>query len=125
MIFGSARTLASDPLLKGFLDLMEENNWVMRLEPGADKIHHVIEAVVKTEEKEDGKTGKTVKREGKLGDRAVNGRPFLKEVLEVSLPSSTPRCLKERRPADRAERVKGVSRWMLNDHVTLVCWVLP
>lgn len=69
-------------MLKGFLDLMDSQGWIMRLKPGADKIHPNLEceSVVKKEEPD----LKTVKREGKLGDRILNGRPFLAEALGVS-----------------------------------------
>lgn len=70
--------MASDKLLKSFLDLMEEKNWILRLKAGAERSHQVplevkdIRDQVKRE------------REVKVGKGIFNGRPFLKEVLDVS-----------------------------------------
>jgi DNA replication ATP-dependent helicase Dna2 len=81
VIFGSAQTLAGDKMLKGFLDLMDSQGWIMRLKMDADKIHADLEGGVVVKEEPD---LKPVKREGKLGDRILNGRPFLAEALGVS-----------------------------------------
>lgn len=75
-------------MLKGFLDLMDSQGWIMRLRPGADQVHPELEV----ETKEGGvkkvmvNKEEVVKREGqgKMGDRILNGRPFLAEALNVS-----------------------------------------
>lgn len=78
--------MAGDKLLKGFLDLMDSQGWILRLRAGADKIHPELElpsgtgSVIKQEESE----GKVMKREGKVGERILSGRPFLAEALAVS-----------------------------------------
>lgn len=82
VIFGSAKTLAGDKMLKGFLDLMDSQGWIMRLRPGADTLHADLDEVMVMAEPSAEK--RTIKREGKLGDRILNGRPFLAEVMSVS-----------------------------------------
>jgi len=81
VIFGSATTMGSDKLLKSFLDLMREKNWILRLKAGAEKSHqippHGVQEGIKGEKKE-------VKREVKMEKGILNGRPFLKEALDVS-----------------------------------------
>jgi DNA replication ATP-dependent helicase Dna2 len=80
VIFGSATTMGSDKLLKSFLDLMEEKNWILRLKAGAEKSHsQLIESV--TAERA-GRGG--VKREVKGEKGILNGRPFLREAHDVS-----------------------------------------
>jgi DNA replication ATP-dependent helicase Dna2 len=74
VIFGSASTMGGDKLLKSFLDLMEEKKWILRLKPGAEKLHHL--PVVEDEV--------NVKREMKVEKGILNGRPFLREALDVS-----------------------------------------
>lgn len=75
-------------MLKGFLDLMEEKGWVVRLKPGAVTLHEgMLEAAttVKKDQIEDlNDSSKIVKREGKVGQGLLNGRPFLKEAIKVS-----------------------------------------
>jgi DNA replication ATP-dependent helicase Dna2 len=91
VIFGSARTLSSDAMLKGFLDLMEDKRWVVKLPPGADRLHRGIFGMVGKEEKDGGEVAcakKSVKREGNVGKGVLNGRPFLKEAIEVSMAVS-------------------------------------
>jgi len=74
--------MASDNLLKSFLDLMEEKKWVLRLKAGAEKIHRFsdpIEGVVKKEE-----VKVEVKKEGRANKGVLSGRPFLREAIDVS-----------------------------------------
>lgn len=56
----------------------------MRLKPGADKLHPNLESETAIKVKKEEPDSKPVKREGKLGDRILNGRPFLAEALNVS-----------------------------------------
>nr|ODN98785.1 DNA replication ATP-dependent helicase Dna2 [Cryptococcus depauperatus CBS 7855] len=55
IIFASARTLGSDPLLKTFLQLVRQHGWEKRLKRGDDRLHFMNElasqVVVKTERK--------------------------------------------------------------------------
>jgi hypothetical protein len=70
--------MASDKLLKGFLDLMKEKNWILGLKAGAEKIHQLPgPTIVKQEVKRE--------REVRSGKGILNGRPFLREAIEVSL----------------------------------------
>ena len=72
--------MGSDKLLKSFLDLMNEKNWILRLKPGAEKTHQLPVSTqtggMKKEVKE--------KKELKVDKGILNGRPFLKEAIEVS-----------------------------------------
>jgi DNA replication ATP-dependent helicase Dna2 len=86
VIFGSATTMESDKLLKSFLDLMEEKNWILRLKAGAERSHSLPIEGATTERagrRGEDKKGK-VKREVKVEKGILNGRPFLKEALDVS-----------------------------------------
>ena len=60
---------------------MEEKNWILRLKAGAEESHqtppHGVQEGIKGEKKE-------VKREVKMEKGILNGRPFLKEALDVS-----------------------------------------
>jgi hypothetical protein len=72
----------SDKLLKLFLDLMEEKNWVLRLKAGADRVHRFpdpLDVGVKEEELK-----VEVKKEVKVNKGILNGRPFLREAIDVS-----------------------------------------
>jgi hypothetical protein len=99
VIFGSAKTLGGDKLLKGFLDLMNEKGWVMRLKPGAESLHDLSlmcgSVVVKGEAGEQcvdgGFKSEVPAGESGVGGRVIKGgkgilggRPFVKEVIEVS-----------------------------------------
>jgi DNA replication ATP-dependent helicase Dna2 len=83
VIFGSATTMGSDKLLKSFLDLMVEKNWILRLKAGAEKSHCLPIDCVRLGRVEETKEVK-VKREVKVEKGILNGRPFLKEALDVS-----------------------------------------
>ena len=72
--------MASDKLLKSFLDLMEEKKWVLRLKAGAEKIHRFSDVLDLKEE--DRKV--EVKKEVKVNKGILNGRPFLREAIDVS-----------------------------------------
>ena len=72
--------MASDKLLKSFLDLMEEKNWVLRLKAGAEKVHRFSDVLDLKEE--DRKV--EVKKEVKVNKGILNGRPFLREAIDVS-----------------------------------------
>ncbi|THG99127.1 hypothetical protein EW026_g3162 [Hermanssonia centrifuga] len=39
IIFGSRKTLQSAPLMEEFFSLMDERGWILKLPPGADKLH--------------------------------------------------------------------------------------
>jgi DNA replication ATP-dependent helicase Dna2 len=82
VIFGSASTMASDKLLKSFLDLMEEKNWVLRLQAGADKVHQSPDPLDVGVRKEEIRV--EVKKEVKVNKGILNGRPFLREAIDVS-----------------------------------------
>jgi DNA replication ATP-dependent helicase Dna2 len=86
VIFGSATTMGSDKLLKSFLDLMEEKNWILRLKAGAERSHsQLIESVTAERAGRGGEDKEVkVKREVKVEKGILNGRPFLKEALDVS-----------------------------------------
>jgi len=86
IIFGSATTMGSDKLLKSFLDLMEEKNWILRLKAGAEKPHRLPVEGATVERAGRGGENKEVKvkREVKVEKGILNGRPFLKEALDVS-----------------------------------------
>lgn len=72
--------MAGDKLLKGFLDLMEEKKWILRLKAGADGVHRLRGVESTPEIAMDSKA----KKEGKLAKGILNGRPFLREAIEVS-----------------------------------------
>jgi len=72
--------MASDKLLKSFLDLMEEKKWVLRLKAGAEKVHRFSDVL--DVEKEDGKA--ELKKEVKVNKGILSGRPFLREAIDVS-----------------------------------------
>jgi autonomous glycyl radical cofactor GrcA len=80
--------MASDKLLKSFLDLMEEKNWVLRLQAGAEKVHQFLDplegstGVGGSVKKEELKV--EVKKEIKVNKGILNGRPFLREAIDVS-----------------------------------------
>jgi hypothetical protein len=78
--------MGSDKLLKSFLDLMEEKNWILRLKAGAEKSHSLPIEGVTAERPGRGGDDKEVKvkREVKVEKGILNGRPFLKEALDVS-----------------------------------------
>jgi hypothetical protein len=78
--------MGSDKLLKSFLDLMEEKNWILRLKAGAEKSHsQLIESVTAERAGRRGEDKEVkVKREVKVEKGILNGRPFLKEALDVS-----------------------------------------
>jgi len=78
--------MGSDKLLKSFLDLMEEKNWILRLKAGAEKSHRLPVECATTERAGRGGEDKEVKvkREVKVEKGILNGRPFLKEALDVS-----------------------------------------
>jgi DNA replication ATP-dependent helicase Dna2 len=86
VIFGSATTMGSDKLLKSFLDLMEEKDWMLRLKAGAEKAHSLPVEGATAERPGRGGDDKEVKvkREVKVEKGILNGRPFLKEALDVS-----------------------------------------
>ena len=59
---------------------MKEKDWILRLKPGAEKTHQ-LPVTPKTEEvKQEVKE----KKELKVDKGIMNGRPFLKEAIEVS-----------------------------------------
>jgi hypothetical protein len=72
--------MAGDKLLKGFLDLMKEKKWILRLKAGAEGVHRLrgVESGPEIAAEEKGK------KEGKLAKGILNGRPFLREAIEVS-----------------------------------------
>ena len=72
--------MASDKLLKSFLDLMEEKKWVLRLKAGAEKVHRFSDVL--DLKKEDRKV--EVKKEVKVNKGILSGRPFLREAIDVS-----------------------------------------
>lgn len=72
--------MAGDKLLKSFLDLMEEKKWVLRLKPGAEKVHRFSDVLDLKEE--DRKV--EVKKEVKVNKGILSGRPFLREAIDVS-----------------------------------------
>ena len=78
--------MGSDKLLKSFLDLMEEKDWILRLKAGAEKAHCLPVEGVTAERPGRGGEDKEVKvkREVKVEKGILNGRPFLKEALDVS-----------------------------------------
>jgi hypothetical protein len=78
--------MGSDKLLKSFLDLMEEKKWILRLKAGAEKSHFLPIEGARTERAGRGGEDKEVKvkREVKVEKGILNGRPFLKEALDVS-----------------------------------------
>jgi hypothetical protein len=78
--------MGSDKLLKSFLDLMEEKNWILRLKAGAEKSHRLLVEGATTERGGRGRDDEEVKvkREVKVEKGILNGRPFLKEALDVS-----------------------------------------
>jgi DNA replication ATP-dependent helicase Dna2 len=84
VIFGSASTMGGDKLLKSFLDLMEEKKWILRLKPGAEKLHHLPVVEDEVNGKVGGVKEEKVKREVKVEKGILNGRPFLREALDVS-----------------------------------------
>ena len=86
IIFGSPTTMGSDKLLKSFLDLMEEKDWILRLGAGAEKSHQLPVEGATAERAGRGGEDKEVKvkREVKVEKGILNGRPFLKEALDVS-----------------------------------------
>ncbi|KAL1411310.1 DNA replication endonuclease-helicase Dna2 [Vanrija albida] len=73
VIFGSRSTLQSDRLLGGFFDLMDEKGWVVRLPPGAHEMHGAVPDVAITPKKE--------KKGAVLGERLLNSKPFVKDIL--------------------------------------------
>lgn len=88
--------MAGDPLLKDFLQLMEEQKWIYTLPKGAKghdggpsmKVEETkAEAGAKAEE--NGKENVTVKEEkgkgkAKLGESLIEKKPFLRDILAVS-----------------------------------------
>ena len=72
--------MASDKLLKSFLDLMEEKKWVLRLKAGTEKVHRFSDVL--DLKKEDRKV--EVKKEVKVNKGILSGRPFLREAIDVS-----------------------------------------
>jgi len=72
--------MASDKLLKSFLDLMEEKKWVLRLKAGAEKVHRFSDVLDVKKEDRKGE----VKKEVKVNKGILNGRPFLREAIDVS-----------------------------------------
>jgi hypothetical protein len=82
VIFGSASTMAGDKLLKGFLDLMGEKGWILRLKAGAERVHHFAGDGEEEAKVADVKT--EVKKEVKVEKGILIGRPFLREAIEVS-----------------------------------------
>lgn len=88
--------MAGDPLLKDFLQLMEEQKWIYTLPTGAKghddgrsmKLEETkAEGSVKAEE--NGKENVTVKEEkgkgkAKLGESLIEKKPFLRDILAVS-----------------------------------------
>jgi hypothetical protein len=82
--------MGSDKLLKSFLDLMEEKNWILRLKAGAEKSHSLpIEGATAERAGRVEVNEVKLKREVKVEKGILNGRPFLKEALDVSqLPGS-------------------------------------
>lgn len=77
VIFGSRRTLQSDCLLASFLKLMDEKGWVYRLPHGADGWHP-------TPEIEKGQTLKVEEKKGKVGERILEGKAVVREILAGS-----------------------------------------
>ena len=85
VIFGSATTMGSDKLLKSFLDLMKEKNWILQLKAGAEKSHRLPGEGTAERAGRGGEDKEVkVKREVKVEKGILNGRPFLKEALDVS-----------------------------------------
>lgn len=72
--------MASDILLKSFLDLMEEKKWVLRLKAGAEKVHRFSDILDVEKQNRKGE----VKKEVKVNKGLLSGRPFLREAIDVS-----------------------------------------
>lgn len=124
VIFGSRNTLASDCLLAGFLRLMDSKSWIYALPKGADELHPLFndlesetmcmkgKGVVKQEGEDRG--GKGERKVGRAAEGILNGRPFGKEVLEVS-------CVFTSRLRNGADKVKGDTR----ECIWRACLILP
>lgn len=85
VIFGSRSTLRRDGVLKKFIELMEEKQWVYQLKAGADGLHPMRQSTPKAE-KEVKREVKEEKPKGKVGGGVLRGRPFGLEVMAVSWP---------------------------------------
>ena len=84
VIFGSRKTLQGDCLLAGFLRLMEDRGWIYQLPKGASELHP-IGAIV-----EGNREVKKEKRAvGRMGVGVLNGKPFAKDIIAVSLVVAT------------------------------------
>ncbi|ORY35636.1 putative DNA replication helicase dna2 [Naematelia encephala] len=83
VIFGSARTLRSDPLLCKFLKLMQGKGWVYKLPKGADQLHSALRTenvlLLDDPKKVDGEI-----KVGKLGRKILDGKAFVRDVIAVS-----------------------------------------
>ncbi|KAI5999994.1 Dna2-domain-containing protein [Pisolithus albus] len=94
IIIGSRRTLGTTQLLKEFLSLMDERNWVLTLPEGAQNLHPSLQpgqklspsystkrAGVKENDMTENFTVQKKPRTATAGDGILKGRPILKDVL--------------------------------------------
>ncbi len=89
IIIGSRKTLEGAPLLKEFFKLMEKQNWILRLPPGADLLH--ADAFTSSGSKRpandenaishDSGTKKLKSRKISGEDGLLKGRPILQDVF--------------------------------------------
>ena len=80
VIFGSRRTLSSDPLLKTFLDLMNEQGWIYTLPKGAMELHSTQQVLNAEHEKRSATPH--LPRKGRVGEMVLE-KPFLRDMLSV------------------------------------------
>lgn len=89
IIFGSRSTLTSNALLADFISLMDRKGWVLKLPRGAEERHGSAVPVTGDavdppgEERVDVKSDGQDPKRGKVSERLLNNRPFVREVLQV------------------------------------------
>jgi len=91
IVFGSRSTLEGVPLLNEFFGLMAEKGWIMRLPPGADKIHEQVPGAGISNKRramdENGGTPRggrenvTPRKKIKTEEGILKGRPILRDLV--------------------------------------------
>ncbi|KAJ3500973.1 hypothetical protein NLJ89_g9551 [Agrocybe chaxingu] len=95
VIFGSRRTLQSDPLLAQFFSLMEEKRWVLELKHGAHTAHQAVFDVCSTPAKRTAPPAATQEVEGKSVEKE-----------NISFKSPEKKLEKEKRPMKKMKHLK-------------------
>lgn len=89
VLFGSRKTLESTPLLEEFFKLMDLHRWILKLPPGADKMHVQLQPTGETVKLEGDTPESTLKRSSEeLGSTADGSKENLLFTPTTPLPTT-------------------------------------